>query len=1333
MTVTATDPGGLSATQSFQATVPNRAPAAQGSMPEQTVEVGESAAMDVTDYFSDPDGDALTYMAVSSDAAVVVVSISAGDLTVESIAKGRATVTVTATDTEGLAATQEFAVTAPNQPPVTHGSIAARTIEVDETGDLDLSSYFSDPDGDALVFTATVSDAAIIGASVDGAALTVGAIAKGEATVTVTATDTEGLTARQEFVVTVPNRPPFAAGSIDERTVEVDETAELDLSPYFSDPDGDALTFAATVSDAAIIGTSVDGSALTVGASAKGAATVTVTATDTEGLTAIQAFVVTVPNRPPLGVGSIDERTLEVGRSATLEVSGYFEDPDGDVLAYAVISSDAARIGASVAGAAVTVEALAKGNAVVTVTATDTEGLTATQEFVVTIPNQPPMAAGSIDARTLEVDETADLNLSAYFSDPDGDALVFSATVSDAAVIGASVDGAALTVGAIAKGEATVTVTATDTEGLASTQEFAVTVPNRPPFAAGAFEARTVEVGGTADLNLPNHFSDPDGDALTFAATVSDAAIIGASVDGGALTVSAVAKGEATVTVTVTDTEGLTATQAFAVTVPNRPPHAVGSIDQRTMEIGGSATLELPGYFEDPDGDALDYAVTSSDVTLIGASVEGAVLTVEAMAKGGAIVTVTATDTEGLAATQEFAVSVANRPPHAVGSIAAQNVAVGETAAMELPGYFEDPDGDALVYAATVPEGSVIELAISGTAVTITALRKGEAAVTVTVADTEGMMATQEFIVIVPNRAPQAFGNIPEARLIEGSVKRIDPSSLFSDPDEDALIFEVASSSPQVARTWVSGERVLVRALKEGTATVTITAKDAEGLEATQQFSMRVNESGGGSDPNHPPVATGTILEQKLEEGDKRMLNASSYFADPDDDALAFTAESSDHEVVKAGTSGSEVELEVVSQGTATVTVTAEDPAGLETDQVFAVTVQGAGSENRAPAAIGTVADQSLEVDGSATLDASAYFTDPDDDALVYSAGSSDNAVATATVSGSGVTLQATGSGTATVTLTAQDPEGLEAELTFDVTVVAPVPNRPPVAGTIASRFLENGKSETLDVTYFFSDPDEDVLVFSVENSDAGVVVATLSGTDLEMQGVAEGTSTITVTAEDPEGLSASGDFDVTVTPEGAQPPYQKKELGNVSYLVGAELGISSWWYFSDPDTPFRRLKTEVASSDPEVLKAETTSYMGGITLTAMKEGEATIYITVTDPDGLWSGLSAVHTVGNNPPTIKIPVPDAVRAPGETYSFFVQEFFIFHHVGLFQDPDVGDRMEFAVSSSDSTVATASIENTGLGLYVLVTAVSVGEATITTTATDLGGLSTDWTFVLTVEN
>ena len=79
-----------------------------GALPEVAVNVGER--LSVAACFTDENGDVLSYTARSSSPAVAEVSISDTSITVTGVARGNATVTVTATDPGGIQGVQDFAV-----------------------------------------------------------------------------------------------------------------------------------------------------------------------------------------------------------------------------------------------------------------------------------------------------------------------------------------------------------------------------------------------------------------------------------------------------------------------------------------------------------------------------------------------------------------------------------------------------------------------------------------------------------------------------------------------------------------------------------------------------------------------------------------------------------------------------------------------------------------------------------------------------------------------------------------------------------------------------------------------------------------------------------------------------------------------------------------------------------------------------------------------------------------------------------------------------------------------------------------------------------------------
>ena len=475
-TATLARKGILAAALCFAACDSNEGPAVVGSIPNQTVAVGETVTISLDQYFSDPDADDLSYKATSSEEGVATASASGASLSVAAVSQGTATVRVTATDPGGLSAEQSFTVTVPNRAPEVSDPIPDAEVHVGETIDLDLSGHFADPDADDLSYAAASSDEGVATASASGASLTVAAVGRGTATVTVTATDPGGLSAEQNFTVTVPNRAPEISDSIPDAEIHVGETVDVELSGHFSDPDADDLSYAATSSEEGVATASASGATLTVAAVSQGTATVAVTATDPGGLSAEQSFTVTVPNRTPEISDSIPDAEIHVGETVDVELSGHFADPDGDDLSYAATSSDERVATASASGASLTVASVSQGTATVTVTATDPGGLSAEQTFTVTVPNRAPKVSDPFADAQIGPNDTIVAVLSHHFADPDGDDLSYSATSSDRDVVRRRLSGDTLMVFPYGHGTATVTVTATDAGDLSAEDVFEVTV-----------------------------------------------------------------------------------------------------------------------------------------------------------------------------------------------------------------------------------------------------------------------------------------------------------------------------------------------------------------------------------------------------------------------------------------------------------------------------------------------------------------------------------------------------------------------------------------------------------------------------------------------------------------------------------------------------------------------------------------------------------------------------------------------------------------------------------------------------------------------------------------
>lgn len=178
---------------------------------------------------------------------------------------------------------------------------------------------------------------------------------------------------------------------------------------------------------------------------------------------------------------------------------------------------------------------------------------------------RPPFACDTIGEQTLHVGDV--VTVTPCFEDPDMDEITLSAESSDLKVVTAGVRQDGVVLRGVTPGTATITVTATDPGMLSGTTSFEALVPNRAPELEERIRSVRLIPGGAAGWNLNEHFSDPDGQDLSFSAVSTDTAVAMPSAGAAMLTVVAGTAGTASITVTATDPGGLTASQRFAVTV----------------------------------------------------------------------------------------------------------------------------------------------------------------------------------------------------------------------------------------------------------------------------------------------------------------------------------------------------------------------------------------------------------------------------------------------------------------------------------------------------------------------------------------------------------------------------------------------------------------------------------------------------------------------------------------------------------------------------------------------------------------------------------------------
>jgi hypothetical protein len=201
-----------------------------------------------------------------------------------------------------------------------------------------------------------------------------------------------------------------------------------------------------------------------------------------------------------------------------------------------------------------------------------------------------------------------------------------------------------------------------------------------PPTIANQTAAQTWTQGQHVALTLPtNTFADPNGESLQLTANLSNGQPLpswlsftaASGTFSGIVPASAAAFG---ITVTATDTSGLSVSESFGVTVPAAVLKLATQTANQSWIDGQNVSFKLPsGTFIDPQGLQVSYAAyETSGISVtswlsFNPTTETFSGKVPANANGIAYLEVIATDSSGAIATDAFAVSLGKTAVSLIG------------------------------------------------------------------------------------------------------------------------------------------------------------------------------------------------------------------------------------------------------------------------------------------------------------------------------------------------------------------------------------------------------------------------------------------------------------------------------------------------------------------------------------------------------------------------------------------------------------------------------------------------------------------------------------------
>ena len=695
----------------------------------------------------------------------------------------------------------------------------------------------------------------------------------------------------------------------------------------------------------------------------------------------------------------------------------------------------------------------------------------------------------------------------------------------------------------------------------------------------------------------------------------------------------------------------------------------------------------------------------------------------------------------------------ANNPPTVVSAISDATV-INESGTHEVPlsGAYTDADLDALSVTASSSDENVATVSVSADYATLTVAAQGRGTATITVTVSDGYDGSVEDVfTITVKSAPVVAAAISDVSDIAvGDTRDISLSGVFSDADGDSLTVTASSSDDGKATITVAADqsKLIVSGVAEGTATITVTARDADNNQVSDAFDVTVEQAApAGPEPRNVQVVPGDGVitvswdpapfyykGRRIE--DERIKHAlrwwvGSGWANPvgengfgPNDGIHVENGVTSYTITGL-TNGVAVEASVRAFFSSNYTEGAMNKGESSTSSRWVSSgVATPTDPNNAPTVASAISDATI-VNESGTHQASlsGVFTDADSDALTVTASSSDENVATVSVSADYATLTASaqGRGTATVTVTADDGEATVDD-TFTVTVKA----APVVTSAITDvSGLEVDDTREVSLSGVFSDADSDSLTVTANSSNDAVATVSVAAdySGLTLTGKGAGTATITVTAQDSDGNTVSGAFDVTVVKANSAPTVESAISDATIVNQSGTHQASLSGVFTDADSDNLTITAE--SSSTSVATATVSADYSTLTVSAQSRGSATI--TVTAADGNGGSVKDTFTV-----TVKA-APVVASAIADVSELEIDATHEVSMSGIFSDAD-GDVLTINATTSDSTVAqvTNTIDpSTGSATAITVIGVAAGTVTITVTARDSDGNSVSDAFDVTV--
>ncbi|MEV6689510.1 leucine-rich repeat protein, partial [Lysinibacillus fusiformis] len=384
---------------------------------------------------------------------------------------------------------------------------------------------------------------------------------------------------------------------------------------------------------------------------------------------------------------------------------------------------------------------------------------------------------------------------------------------------------------------------------------------NTAPMKTSEITNQKINQDQELNIDLSKHFTDSDGDTLTYEVTVSDSKGV-VTFEGNTLKFISNTVGDYSVTVKATDGRLYSEESTFKVTVEETD---IAPTISSSLENNKEYKNHVTPTFDIKNATNVEYMLNGNPYIL------GTPITNKGENK---LVVVASNESKTTTQTYTFII-VSNEPPKAVKQIGDQTVVKDEILKINLNDYYTDADGDKLTFNARTSDDVASRVWITPEG----ELKFTSAYIdqyTITISATDGIGSSEElsFKVNVVDqqvetpKVPVEEGKLPSVtnyKLVEniplvgiGTKKTIFIDGLLNEFDLDKLSPTIKTTDGKTVDTiYDSDNKTLTfEALKSGFSNVQVQVQDETGNKAALLFMIDVYEASNTS-PNY--IANGSI------------------------------------------------------------------------------------------------------------------------------------------------------------------------------------------------------------------------------------------------------------------------------------------------------------------------------------------------------------------------------------------------------------------------------------------------------------------------------------------